>query len=290
MLRSSSAPSRRLRFLTRGLDLPRVRKGVRRVKAARLCSKTQKLASACAASLSLLLAVGAGAASATTLRATAGAPDCGGGSGSGNLCVLAATASKALDVAGTSSLTVAGDIVVNSSSATAANASDASKVSAAAIGGPGGFTVSNGGSFSPSPVSAPAQTDPYAGASVAHDACTGGSSLSVLSGSQAANPGTYASLGAGGTGTLTLNPGVYAITGSFANTSGGTITGTDVTLYFCPGSGMSLSGSSTTNLSAPGGSHGFVIFSDTANTGSFPTGAVTASLARVGYGKSGSLQ
>ena len=49
----------------------------------------------------------------------------------------------------------------------------------------------------------------------------GGDSLSVTSGSQSASAGTYATLGAGGAGTLDLGPGVYTITGTFENTAAG---------------------------------------------------------------------
>src|SRR5205085_10515359 len=80
----------------------------------------------------------------------------------------------------------------------------------------------------------------------------------------------------GGAATLNLAPGVYTVTGSFANSSGGTITGTGVTIYLCPGATFDLSGSSSTTLSAPGGMSGFVIFDD--STGSFHTIAVEANL------------
>jgi hypothetical protein len=237
-----------------------------------------------------LLALGAGAAAALTSGASANTPDCTATPGGGNLCVLNPTAANAFVAAGSATMTVARDLVVNSSSAGAASASDGSSVSAAAIGGPGGFSTSNGGSFSPTPVHIAAQPDPFAGATVAHGSCSGGSALTVLSGSQSANAGTYSTLGAGGTGTLNLNPGVYTITTSFGNTSGGTITGTGVTLYFCAGAGLSLGGTSSTTLSSPTGSSGFVIFFDPTSTGSFTTDAIKGQLVGAVYAKSASLQ
>ena len=242
------------------------------------------------AAMSVVLAATAGTARASSLSASVVTPDCTPTAGGGNLCVLNPTAADALVVMGTSSLTLARDLVVNSSSANAAHASESSTVVAAAIGGPGGFAVSNGGSFSPAPVNSPAQPDPFAGSSVAHDACSGGSSLTVLSGSQSASAGTYASLGAGGSGTLTLNPGVYTITGTFSNLSGGTINGTGITLFFCPGASFSLTGTSSTTLSSPTGSSGFVIFYDPTSTGSFATSAVQTNFVGAIYAKSAALQ
>src|SRR5579862_6699493 len=242
-----------------------------------------------ALSLSALAVVtlAGGTAGATS---TSSGPNCTP-SGGGNVCVLDPTGSDALAVTGTSSLAVDRDIVVDSSAAEAAIASDSSTVTAAAIGGPGGFNTSNGGSFTPTPVTIAAQPDPFAGSSVSHGDCsTPGSSLGVSSGTMAATPGNYSSLSASSTGTLQLDPGVYTITGSFGNSGGGTITGTGVTLYFCPGADFSLLGSSSTTLSAPGGNNGFLIFFDPTNTGSFSTGTVTTNLVGNIYAKSATLQ
>ncbi len=215
--------------------------------------------------------------------ATVSGPNCTP-SGGGNVCVLSPSATDALSVTGQSSLTADRDIVVDSSASEAAVSSGGSTVKADAIGGPGGFV----GSFSPTPVSASAQPDPYAGSSVSHGACSGGSSLTVTGGTQAATAGTYSSLGAGNGGKLSLDPGVYTITGSFSNAGDGQITGAGVTLYFCPGASFSLSGTSSTSLSAPGGNNDFVVFFD--GTGSFSTGGVDTNLVGTIYAKSAGLQ
>ena len=219
---------------------------------------------------------------------TAAGPNCTP-SGGGNVCVLSASAADALSVSGSSSLNADRDVVVNSSAAEAAVASGGSTVKAAAIGGPAapsGFV----GSFTPTPVGASAQPDPYAGSSVSHGACSGGSSLTVTGGTQAATAGTYATLGAGNGGTLSLDPGVYTITGSFGNASDGNITGTGVTLYFCPGASFNLGGTSSTSLSAPGGNNDFVIFFD--GSGPFSTSSVNITTNFVGtiYAKAADLQ
>ena len=111
----------------------------------------------------------------------------------------------------------------------------------------------------------------------------GGSDLTVNSGTQSATAGTYGTLAAGGTGTLNLGPGVYTITTSFTNQSIGTINGTGVTIYLCPGAGLNLGGSSSTTLSSPTGSSGFVIFDDSA--GPFNTVGVTTNLVGAIYAR-----
>src|SRR5581483_10266414 len=232
-----------------------------------------------------LVAIEAGLAGGAT---AAVAPDCAATPAGGNLCVLSPSAASALNLGGGSTLTVAKNIVVNSSSANAATATGGATASATAIGGPGGFVPT--ASFSPTPVSVAAQADPYSGASVTHGSCSGGDSAIVLSGSQTAAPGTYASLGAGSGGTLSLAPGTYTITGSFTNVSGGTITGNGVTLYFCPGAGLSLSGASSTTLSSPTGASGFVLFFDPSSTGTFSALADTARFTGIVYAKSAALQ
>jgi hypothetical protein len=207
----------------------------------------------------------------------AGSPDCAPSAGGGNLCVLDPSASNALLVQDSSSLSVARSLVVDSSSATAAATSNGGSVSAAAIGGPGGFS----GSFSPVPVAVAAQPDPFAGSTVAHATCSGGASLTVSSGTQSAAAGTYSTLGASSGGTLDLGPGVYTITGAFSNT--GTVEGTGVTIYLCPGASVFLAGSSSTTLSSPSGPTGFVIFSD--SDAQFSTFGVTTNLVGAVYAR-----
>jgi hypothetical protein len=177
---------------------------------------------------------------------------------------------------------------VDSSSGAAAQLKGASTVTAGAIGGPGGFVAIGGSSFTPTPVAVAAQADPYAASPEPPHSCSGGSSLLATS-AKTASPGTYTSLGAMTGGSLTLLPGNYTITQQFTNMGNGVVTGTGVTLYFCPGAGIALTGSSSTTLSAPGGSSGFVIFFDRTNTAQITTVNVTTNITGVIYAKSGAV-
>ena len=208
--------------------------------------------------------------------------------GGGNLCVLDPSAASALGLSGGSKLTVSNNIVVDSSSGSAAQLTGASTVTAGAIGGPGGFVAIGGSSFTPTPVTVAAQADPYAASPEPPHSCSGGSSLLATS-AKTASPGTYTSLGAMTGGNLTLLPGNYTITQQFTNMGNGVVTGTGVTLYFCPGAGIALTGSSSTTLSAPGGSSGFVIFFDRTNTAQITTVDVTTNITGVIYAKSGTV-
>ena len=73
----------------------------------------------------------------------------------------------------------------------------------------------------------------------------------------------YNGLSINGTGTITLNPGLYIIKGAMAFNSSGTISGAGVTFYFPPGAGSFTdnSGGDTLNLSAPtSGSYNGILF------------------------------
>jgi Flp pilus assembly protein TadG len=83
-----------------------------------------------------------------------------------------------------------------------------------------------------------------------------GSQLAIPSGGTATqsgttlNPGVYASgLSFNGNNSYTLNPGVYYVRGSIAISGNATVSGTGVTLI--SSDGISFSGNSTVNLSAP---------------------------------------
>src|SRR5262249_45311720 len=108
--------------------------------------------------------------------------------------------------------------------------------------------------------------------------CTFGPSTS-----QTINPGVYNGINA--KGDLTLNPGIYVITGSFQTSSAARVRGSGVTLYFaCPkltapywqscntsgqsGGTLSLGGSGGFTLAAPtsGTYTGMLVFYDRNNT------------------------
>lgn len=132
--------------------------------------------------------------------------------------------------------------------------------------------------------SAPVLPDPlaYVVAPVFQSCTPGDSNLSISS------PTTlYAGTYCGGltikNTTVTLQPGLYIITGGFSLATGGTINGTGVTLYFTQGGGSSfgnvlfgtnnVNGDTYVNLSAPtdssaGGIPAIVLYTDPAWTGS----------------------
>jgi hypothetical protein len=248
-------------------------------------STHQRLRRGLAASLAVIAAALASLfLPAAGTSATAASADCTPTSSGGNVCVLNPSRDNALEVSGGSTLSVSRDLVVDSSSRQAANASGASRVTAATIGGPGGFVASGGATYSPTPVQEPAQPDPFAGVAEPAHSCSGGRTLDA-NGTTTASPGTYSTLRASGSGMLTLQPGVYSITQMFENSGTATISGSGVTIYLCNGASFHLSGGSTTNISAPGGASGFVIFADRASTAQIATDNVNATLTGRVYAK-----
>jgi hypothetical protein len=201
------------------------------------------------------------------------------------MCVLG-TAPNAFDLSGNGSVTVTGAGFMDNStdpSAARLQANGGLSVSAPyAIGiAPGGGYVQGGsGTYSPTPVSRPAVSDPLANVPLptTPTACSAG----PTGGPPNANPGCYTTLGGGGS-LLTLNPGTYIITGTLSLGDFG-VAGTGVTLYFactgwptpCAGggeAGATVVGSSNgdLNISAPAASSGqpypgMAIFSDRNNT------------------------
>jgi Matrixin/PKD domain/Right handed beta helix region/Periplasmic copper-binding protein (NosD) len=197
----------------------------------------------------------------------------------GSVYVLNPTASAALSLSGNASLSIIGDLVVDSSSSTAITVSGNASVSAASVQDGGGVSVS-GSAHVTGPRGTPGSVaDPYAGL-VAPFAS--GSVLSVnLSGSstQTISPGTYSSIKVSGNAKLTLNPGIYVIAGGGVSVSGNAgITGAGVTIYNAGSNilgggtptygGVGLNGNGLVQLSAPstGTYAGVLIFQSRDNT------------------------
>jgi hypothetical protein len=181
---------------------------------------------------------------------------------SGN-CIYALdpSASGALTVSGTSTLSSTCGAYVNSSSSTALTINGGGTLEANPVGVVGGFVV-NGNAPTP-PVSGIAPfTNPFATVGTPTvGKCTGFKGTSVTNGQTVTfDPGTYC----GGIkitgGTVTFNPGVYVIDGGGLSFSGATISGTGVT-FFLTGSGngsspsayggVTITSTATVNLSAP---------------------------------------
>ena len=121
----------------------------------------------------------------------------------------------------------------------------------------------------------PAQTDPLAWIPAPAFSHCDHTNVSY-NGTATLSPGTWCGGLNASNATLTLQPGLYLITGG-ANWANSTLTGTGVTLYFTQGGGsgfgtFSLNNHSTMNLSAPtsaadGGIPGILLFADRAWTG-----------------------
>jgi Periplasmic copper-binding protein (NosD)/Right handed beta helix region len=151
-----------------------------------------------------------------------------------SIFVLNTTASGALSLSGSASITVPGTVQVNSSSTSAILLSGATKVSASTIGVVGGTSVSGSAGFSVKPTKNGGIADPYAhlpipsatGMKTFAAVNLGGVSTSTIS------PGIYPSISVGGSAKLTLQPGIYVITGGGFSVSGaGIMTGSGVLIY-----------------------------------------------------------
>ncbi len=171
------------------------------------------------------------------------------------LCVLGGSGTT-VSATGSSSLSVTSDsggsaILVNSSGTPAVSASGDSTISA-----PGGsieVVGTTSGNVAPAPTTGagvtadplaylgtptpgPVQPDPHV---------TGSRAVTI-------DPGTYPSITVD-SGTLSLNPGTYVITGAFEVTGGSTALGTGVTLYFTCGTA-----GTPTACAAPGEAGGYL--------------------------------
>lgn len=117
----------------------------------------------------------------------------------------------------------------------------------------GSTIIKNGGANPPVETSCATISDPFAGKL---PTVTPGSCIyqSPLAGNVTLDPGTYCGgINFNGSGTLTLNPGLYVLkSGSMILNSGWTVNGSGVTFYFADqGSYIQFNGNVTANLSAP---------------------------------------
>jgi hypothetical protein len=195
-----------------------------------------------------------------------------------SILVLNPTASGALSVSGNASISIAGNVVVDSNSTSALTEKGNASITAASIQVVGGDQKTSNATWSPTPVTgAGSVPDPLAGLA----APTGGvaqGSVNLTRGSLTINPGIYTQINVSGKAQLTLNPGVYILAGGGLTVSGNaSISGTGVTLYNTesafpnPGGtygGITLSGNGTFNLTAPtsGPYAGILLFQARTNT------------------------
>lgn len=160
-------------------------------------------------------------------------------------------------------------------------------------------SYSSGGAVSvdPPPVQSPVGITPYNVPLPDCGVLPSMGSVSLHAGNVATiDPGNYSSITLGGTSRLTLNPGLYCLSGDFRLTGGQFLTGTDVTIFFASG-GFSSAGNSTVNLSAPNFEgtpsnpvmRGMLFFAAPGNTSSFTiAGTATSTFTGTIYAPSGS--
>lgn len=178
-------------------------------------------------------------------------------------------------------------VISDSSSSTAVSSTGSAQLNARATSIVGSYTTSNGGSITPSPITGiTAVADPLAGMSPpTYNAAqcgadplshynNGGSSYSVGPGSNFSTTqgGTlvcYTSLTLGSNGdTVTINPGIYVITGAMSFNSGTNLGGTGVLFYLVGSSAsVTIQNGATVNLTAmtSGAYSGVLFFQDRAD-------------------------
>lgn len=139
------------------------------------------------------------------------------------------------------------------------------------VSGAAGSSADIGYTYAPPVYNVPVMADPLAAITSPSFSSCNHTSYSLSSGSATLSPGTYCKGITLTNSTVTLNPGLYIITGG-STWSGSTVTGSGVTLYFTQGGGGSdgkfmIQSSSNVTLSAPndssnGGIPAIVVFTD----------------------------
>src|SRR5262249_43237387 len=132
-----------------------------------------------------------------------------------SIFVLNSSVTGALTLTGTSGINISGAVVVDSSSPTALSVSGNAKVTAGSIQVVGGVSASNGTSLSPTPVTGiKSIPDPLASLATPVGSGKNLGTINLSKGSLTINPGIYTQIIVSGNGTtLTMNSGVYIITG-----------------------------------------------------------------------------
>jgi hypothetical protein len=195
-------------------------------------------------------------------------------------CVMSSSASPALDLSGNGSLSVSGGNVQVNSSATGAIAVSANATMSVASGSVYVVGTATGTShISPTPIHGTSASDPLSSVPVPSVATAG-------TGSTTLNPGVFSSLSITGNQSVTMNPGTYVFKGGISVAGNGTLTGHGVTIYLAcsnyptacssgqSGASMSVTGNGVVDLSAPsyGTYQGLTVFSDRNNTSTIDFG------------------
>jgi len=194
-----------------------------------------------------------------------------------NACILALnkTAGSAVQVQGSSSLTLTNCDVMSNSVANdavkvwgAANLTTDCVVSAGGVASNGGLTLTGCNS---AVSQAPRARDPFAGLPVPSP----GVNRNVPNGHGTINlsPGNYAN-GMSLSGNVVMAPGVYYVSGGpFSVNANATVSGSGVTIYLQTGSQVSMNGNASVSLSAPtsGTYSGILFFGDPSATSGLNT-------------------
>ncbi|HEY2785006.1 MAG TPA: choice-of-anchor Q domain-containing protein [Fimbriiglobus sp.] len=174
-----------------------------------------------------------------------------------SIIALNPTLSGSVALSGSPTITIAGSLVIDSSSSTALTASGSPVVSAGSIGIVGGYSTSGSPHITPTPITHVASlADPLAGLPI--PANPGGTVTSAnITGSSTVtlNPGRYSKIAISGSAKVTLNPGVYVISGGGLSVSGSaTLTGNGVLIYVA-GSNYPNAGGTFGGISFSGSPH-----------------------------------
>ena len=170
--------------------------------------------------------------------------------GSGCLYTLGTTTTD-ISMTGSGSLTMPNcGILDDSSSSNALSLVGSGSITAKSIGIVGNYSEVGSGSITPTPtIGMGAFTDPlastatptFSASSCLADPHITGSSGGTLGPAVAGGTVCYNGITIVGSGTVTFNPGLYIINGSFSSTGSGTLNGTGGVTFYLPSNGDSLS-------------------------------------------------
>jgi Flp pilus assembly protein TadG len=193
-------------------------------------------------------------------------------------------------------------IVIDSASTNALNLTGSATISALSIGIAGNYNKTGSGTISPNPVTGVApEANPLAyltAPSFSVASCLAnphftGSASNTIGPAVAGGTVCYNGLTMTGSGSLTMNPGVYIINGAMSLTGTSTVSGSGVTIYLAPPSGsLTMTGSGGMNLTAPtsGTYNGILVFEDPSDTNAITvTGSSGSSLQGIFYAPAASL-
>lgn len=167
-------------------------------------------------------------------------------------------------------------LLVDSSSSNAVSLSGSASITAKSIGIVGGTSTAGSTTLYPAPVTGIAPvSDPLSylhAPSYNSSSCLADphvTSSATLGPAVSGGIVCYNGLTVAGSGALTLNPGVYVITGGFSASGSATITGAGITIYLAaPNGSLSLTGSGVLTLTAPesGTYNGILFYEDPHDT------------------------